>query len=219
MDKEKVLEVIKTKQGKIALVFFVLSVLSLVVCVMGNASVGSGVAGFFVFLVISAIFYVKGEKALENPAPVVGASTNTPEKPKFKPTKEVGKLFAVDDVNKEWRIPKDKKNKTVYKYSDLLDYELIEDGNSVTSGSLGRAVAGGLVFGGLGAVMGGMTGKQKATCNNLQIKITVKDINNPAVYITILSFEVKKDSDIYKEAIKQAQEILSILQIMKTENA
>ena len=160
---------------------------------MGSATISSGIAGFVVFLLIAGIFFLKGKKALENPvASIPAISGSTPEKNKFKPTKKVGKYFSVDDVNKKWCVPYSKESKAVYDYSDLLDYELIEDGNTVTSGSLGRAIAGGLAFGGLGAVIGSMTGKQKPTCNKLKIKITVKDIKHPALYISLLDLRSKR---------------------------
>ncbi len=218
MDKKQAFEILKTKQGKISIVFLVLSILSIVVCIIGTATIGSGIAGFVVFLLIAGVFFLKGKKSLENPAPAASVSAPAPEKIKFKPTKKVGKHLSVDDVNKKWCVPESKESKAVYDYSDLLDYELTEDGNTVTSGSLGRAIAGGLAFGSLGAVIGGMTGKQKPTCNKLQIKITVKDMKHPALYITLINFEVKKDSAVYQGCIKSAQEIVSILQLIKAEN-
>lgn len=58
-----------------------------------------------------------------------------------------------------------KKNPKIYKYSDIVDYELLEDGESITKGGLGRAVVGGALFGGVGAVVGGVTGhKKKYSC-------------------------------------------------------
>lgn len=81
-----------------------------------------------------------------------------------------------------------------------MDYELLEDGNTLTKGGLGRAVAGGLLFGGVGAVVGGVTGKKhgKSTCSQLQIKITVNNVSEPTEYITFISSEIKKDGMIYK---------------------
>lgn len=205
MDKkeiiEKLLMLFKSKNGKISIIFFVLTI-----AVATTGSIGACA----ILFIIGCVFLFKGESVTRDPDAVAAY--------KFKATKKVGKVFYVDDVNKKWHLPRCKESKSVYDYTDLLDYELIEDGNTVASGSLGRAVAGGLVFGGLGAVVGGMTGKQKATCSKLQIKITTKDISHPALYISLLDYEVKKDSVTYKTAINEAQEILSILQIIKTEN-
>lgn len=205
MDKkeniEKIKMLFKTKNGKISIVFFALAI----------AVVATGsFAAFVVLFIIGCVFLFKGES--------VTRDTNAVAAYRFKPTKKIGKHFYIDDVNKKFHLPRCKKSKSVYDYSDLLDYELIEDGSTVTSGSLGRAVAGGLVFGGLGAVIGGMTGKQKQTCSKLQIKLTVNDMKNPALYISLLDYEVKKDSDIYKAAINDAQEIVSTLQVIKAGN-
>lgn len=151
-------------------------------------------------------------------APVPIVSVPVPEKIKFKPTKKIGKYLSVDDVHKQWCVPYSKESKAVYNYSDLLDYELIEDGNTATSGSLGRAIAGGFAFGGLGAVIGGMTGKKKPTCNKLKIKITVNDMKHPALYISLLDFAVKKESEVHTNCLNSAQGIVSILQRIKAEN-
>lgn len=225
MDKQLMSQIFKTKPGKIGIVFIVLSVLSLCTCFMSVENLGTGILGCILFFFVSGIFFLRGKKAVENsedgsasaPASPV-ASAPAPKKVKFKPTKKIEKYFYVDDVNKQWCVPCSKESKAVYNFSDLLDYELIENGNTVTSVSLGRAIAGGLAFGGLGAVIGGMTGKQKPTCDKLQIKITVKDIKHPALYITLIDFEVKKDGMIYQNCIRSAQEIVSMLQVIKSIN-
>lgn len=222
MDNKEWIDIVKhTKQGKWGIVFLVLAVLSLVAIVASTADIATGIVGFLVFLAIASLFLNKGRKALHNPSVSSDkeeTSTNAPATAKFKPTKKVGKYLSVDDINKKWCVPHSKESKAVYDYSDLLDYELVEDGNTVTSGSLGRAIAGGLAFGGIGAVVGGMSGKQKPTCNKLQIRMTVKDMKHPTLYINLLDFEVKKESEIYKSCIKDAQEIVSILMIIKSNN-
>ncbi|MBE6677936.1 MAG: hypothetical protein E7597_03980 [Ruminococcaceae bacterium] len=225
MNKELVLKVIKTKPGKTAIVFIALSVFSLCGGFVDIANIGAGLFGCALFFVIGAVFFNKGKKEVENPAStsasVPGSSapyTSAPIQPKFKPTKKVEKYFYVDEVNKQWCVPCSKESKAVYNFSDLLDFELIENGNTVTGGSIGRAIAGGLIFGERGAVIGGMTGKQKQTCNKLQIKITVKDLKHPALFITFIDFEVKKDGIIYRETIKSVEEIASLLQVIKSMN-
>ena len=103
-----------------------------------------------------------------------------------------------------------------HNYEDIIDFELIEDGNSVTKGGLGRAAAGAALFGGVGAVVGGVTGKRKtkSTCSELRIKITMKDMNEPVLYIDFLNGkEVKKSSKDYDKAVNMAREVFSLLQI------
>lgn len=143
---------------------------------------------------------------------------------KFICTKKIGTYLEVDETNKLLLIPDGlygkKINPKVYGYQDILEYELLEDGESITKGGLGRAVAGGLLLGGVGAVVGGITGKKKTktVVNSLRIKITVKNLNNPTVYINLITAATKSGSIIYKSSYNSAQEILSVLSIIVDTN-
>lgn len=150
-------------------------------------------------------------------AAMIAYEANTKEFSTFNATKKVGTFLQIDDNKKQWLIPVGKnKIPRVYNYADIIDYELLEDGDTITKGGLGSAVAGGILFGGVGAIVGGATGKRKnkAVCNSLKIKITVKDISNPVVYITFINSETKKNGFIYKTIYNSAQECLSLLQLI-----
>ncbi len=145
---------------------------------------------------------------------------NANELANFNPTKKIGSYVEFDDNQQKWLVLSSilgRRNKsTVYNYNDIIDFELLEDGESVASGGLGRALVGGALFGGAGAVVGGVTGKKKSkgVCTSLKIKVTVNDINKPAVYITFLETKTKKDGLIYKTISEQAQECLSTFQLI-----
>lgn len=147
-------------------------------------------------------------------------NTNNDELSSFEPTKKIGTFIEFDDNQKKWLIlspilgKRDKSN--VYKYSDIDDFELLEDGESMSQGGLGRALVGGALFGGAGAVVGGVTGKRKnkEVCNSLKIKITLRDINNPVVYIAFLNTATKKEGFIYKTHYQLAHECLSVFQLI-----
>ena len=132
--------------------------------------------------------------------------------------------FFVDENKKEWTIPKSHLSSNflrVYKYSDIIDFELIENGNSISKGGIGRAIIGGKLFGDVGAIVGGSTGKRTniSTCNLLRIKITVRDSNNPVSYINFITGgNFKKNESFYKENFNLAQQILSFLQLMCDQN-
>lgn len=138
----------------------------------------------------------------------------------FTATKAIGNYLRVDENKKQWYIPDGlfgkTKNPKIHSYDEVLDYELLEDGNSVAKGGLGRAVAGGVLFGGVGAVVGGVTGKKKSksTCTSLRIKITLNNMLTPTEYINIITTETKKSSLVYKTSEQQAQQIISVFQIM-----
>ncbi|MCY6958872.1 SHOCT domain-containing protein [Clostridium brassicae] len=138
----------------------------------------------------------------------------------FTATKKIKPYIEFDKQNKLWLIPDGvlgkKLNPKVYKFEDILEFELLEDGESITKGGLGRAVAGGVLLGGVGAVVGGVTGKKKtkSIINSLRIKITVNYTSNPAIYVELIKTKTKSNSTLYKIAYSQAQEILSMLSVI-----
>lgn len=142
----------------------------------------------------------------------------------FTPTKKIGNFFEVDEKRKQWLVPDGffggKKNPRIYEYKDILDCELLEDGDSLTKGGLGRAVAGGLLFGGVGAIVGGATGrrKTKSVVTSLKVKITVKNAQEPAVYIPLIKTTTKTNSFTYKALAKSAQDIVATIAVIMDEN-
>lgn len=142
----------------------------------------------------------------------------------FEATKKIGSYIEFDEQKRLWLIPdgfaSKKVNPKIYKFDDIMEYELLENGYSITKGGVGRAIAGGVLLGGVGAIVGGVTGKKKtkSIINNLKIKITVNEISNPSVYINLIMSPTKDNSFTYKMAYSSAQEILSTLSII-TKNA
>lgn len=69
-----------------------------------------------------------------------------------------------------------------YNYSDIIDYEILENGHAVQGGGLGSAVAGGLLFGGAGAVTGAVVGKKTTGYNVImQVRIKMRSQENPVI--------------------------------------
>lgn len=136
----------------------------------------------------------------------------------FVATKKIGNFVAFDDDKKQWAQISTfmGKVKRVYNYRDIVNFELLEDGDSVASGGLGRALAGGVLFGGAGAIVGGVTGKKKSKgiCNSLKLKVTIDDMNTPVVYIKFIETKTKKKGFTYKSIAESAQECLSTFQLI-----
>ena len=132
----------------------------------------------------------------------------------FQPTKKNEKYIRFDENNKLWKV---KTLLTVFEYSDIVSYELLEDGESITKGGLGRAVTGGVLFGGVGAIVGGVTGKKKTKkeINEFRIKIITKHEMNPEIYINFLTAgSVKTGSILYKSYKGAAERIITELTII-----
>lgn len=138
----------------------------------------------------------------------------------FTPTRKIGSYFAVDENACLWAIGTGMfpslKNAIPHSYDDIVDFELIEDDSSVIKGGVGSAIAGGILFGGVGAIVGGATGKKKLNqaCTNLMIKITINNMAAPVEYIKLISSTTNKNSMIYRSAYQDAQEIISLLQLI-----
>lgn len=140
----------------------------------------------------------------------------------FTPTTEPAPYAKFDDRNKTMLLsPKTHRfykpqHYTWFSYDQLIDFELLENGATVASGGLGRALVGGLLFGGVGAIVGGVTGTKKNICEELKIKLTVTGYSRPAFYITIIDEPVPMNSVLYKKAMEQAQDVMSQLQLATT---
>ena len=133
----------------------------------------------------------------------------------FSQTKSVGNYIHIDETNKSFKVGKD-----IFAFENLLSFELLEDGQSITKGGLGRAVAGGLLFGGVGAIVGGVTGgkKSKGICNSMKLRISLKNAHTDVVYINFIMTETKTNGFIYKTAQDSAQKCITALETISDIN-
>jgi hypothetical protein len=86
-------------------------------------------------------------------------------------------------------------------YWDLVEVELQEDGETVTrtsrSSQFASAVVGGVLFGGVGAVVGGLTGKKvtgRGKVTRLSLKIVVNSTSRPMFVLEMLARPQKRDA-------------------------
>ena len=129
----------------------------------------------------------------------------------FKPTKEVDKYLAIDEVHKSFKI-----GLNVFDYSQLLSFELLENDYTVTSGGLGRAVAGGILFGGVGAIVGASTGGKVSSgvCESMKLRVTLRNSHIDDVYIRFIDRSTSTLSSSYKNAQRYAQSCISAFEII-----
>lgn len=128
----------------------------------------------------------------------------------FKPTKVIGKL-QIDEVNELFKVmgilnP-------ILKYDELIEYELIQDDESVTSGGLGlgRAVVGGVLAGGIGILLGGLTKdrKTKTYINDLHFKIKYRfDDELQSVDLIFIKNKTNQKSSAYRRELKNVEKVI-----------
>jgi hypothetical protein len=108
----------------------------------------------------------------------------------------------------------------IVSYKDILSVELFEDGDSITktsrSSQVGGALVGGLLLGGAGAIIGGLSGKTRTSdkVKQIDLRIIVNDPNTPLHDIKFLNLESKKDSVIYKNAMQSARHWHGVLEVL-----
>jgi hypothetical protein len=109
--------------------------------------------------------------------------------------------------------PKTKEPKIIH-IKDINGFELLIDGKNIAN--IGGAVVGGLLFGGVGAIIGGSASKEKITKMNILFK--TNDFNNPTIDIPLVIFEMKKGSMTYNSVQKEVQELMATLEIVEKNN-
>lgn len=104
----------------------------------------------------------------------------------------------------------------IYNYSDLVDYELSQDGVSTISSRANDALIGGVLFGATGAVIGASKSKDiQEYCSSLYIALTVSNTADFRIQIPFISKKVPKSSSEYSYAVERAKEMISLLQLIK----
>ena len=97
------------------------------------------------------------------------------------------------------------------KFADIIKCEIDEDGAVIESGGVGRAIVGGVVAGGVGAVVGAVTRKSKSVCSSLNVHIFTSNVDNPQITIPLISNETNRSDNKYKENHAKAENIYAVV--------
>lgn len=113
----------------------------------------------------------------------------------------------------------------VYAFSDLVDFELIDNGIQVVTGnSLLGATVGGLTFGSAGAIVGANLSKKRVSqlCTSLSIKLILNSMEHNTEFIEFIGprsgGDVERSSWEYQDVYSIAQECLSVLALILKRN-
>lgn len=133
---------------------------------------------------------------------------------------ESKKQFRIDKRNKKVAIcdiyPINKVN--ILKFTDIIDCEILEDNNTIMKGGVGRAIVGGALAGGVGAIVGANTRKSKNITNSLQLRIITTDVSKSLYTINLIKKETKRDSIEYKQAINFANNVYATVMSIINDN-
>lgn len=121
-----------------------------------------------------------------------------------------------DNDNKVFQLQEGDALSKLYKFTDVINYEVYENGASQVSGTAGAALIGGAFFGLGGMILGSSMGRTvQGTCSQLKLIIRLNDIDNPQMEIYYVSSgNISKDSSDYKKKIENLQLVCSQLEYM-----
>lgn len=139
--------------------------------------------------------------------------------PDFSPTQKImgndgNTGLAIDEARKKVVLIKNGPTGVDLKpitYRDVLSSEVFVDGETVTKtargSQLGGALIGGIALGGVGAIIGGLSGRTGSSekVKRVDLRITVNDTKNSLHDVNFMGIEGKKDGIIYKSAMDQAR--------------
>ncbi len=140
----------------------------------------------------------------------------------LQPTQKVniGMFKILADMNKNyWYLDKSDKNGNfpVFRFDEIAEFHLDEDGETITKGGLGGAVVGGILAGGVGAIVGSTVGKKSKT--EVTSMVVHVSLSNP--YFTHFDFQLipmgtsyKKGSMTYNGLKHQATTLVSLFDSM-----
>lgn len=131
----------------------------------------------------------------------------------FNHEKNCKKFLGVDSENKKVAlVDYEKGSVSIADFSDILNYEIYENGSLVTIG------------GGTGGYFSGIAAAESSKkCKEYKLMIRLKKFDNPHIAYNIvadipLNFGVDKNSPEFKASINSIQEVISFLEVVKNEN-
>ena len=135
----------------------------------------------------------------------------------FKTTKKYAHCLHVDEKHKTFKI-----EGQMFEYADLLDFQLLEDGQAIAIDKigLGEAAVGGLVFGGVGAFVGAVVGTKifAGACNSMELRVTFRNSYINTITVPFIIERTRKKSDEYKIAQKDVHSCITALTIIADYN-
>ena len=125
------------------------------------------------------------------------------------------KLY-IDNQNKRFIYKEWNDYSKSYKFSDLINYEVYENGKSRVQGSAGSALIGGAFFGLPGLIVGSSMGRNiHEKSNQLKLIMRLNDFECPQIVITYIDdVEVDKNDTKYSAIIENLQSVCSMFEYM-----
>lgn len=173
----------------------------------------------FGLMIAYALAVSSAKKAMENSLTSIEDFTSSQQI--MSNTGDTG--IAIDEERKKVALLSNSNGESypiIITYRDLLSSEIYVDGETVTrtarGSQIGGALIGALAFGGVGAIIGGLSGKTRSAekVKRVDLRITINDTKRPFHDINFMDVESKKDGWLYKTAMEQARHWHSLIAVL-----
>ncbi|UTC12407.1 MULTISPECIES: SHOCT domain-containing protein [Latilactobacillus] len=152
-------------------------------------------------------------------------NANENETSQFNPTEKIGNDIWIDSTNKLLmiRTKMNMKPRYLLRFDQLENYSVVENDKTIEKNNgVSRAIAGSMMFGQTGAIVGAITKSNKNVqfTNLLQIRVFANGtLDNNLIIPFIIGGKIKHDSFIYKDATSRVNSCISSLdKIINTSN-
>lgn len=131
-------------------------------------------------------------------------------------------IVAVNKDKKELQFFYKLKLDKVIHFENIVECEIVENSNVMESGGIGRALVGGVIAGGAGAIVGANTRKSKNIVSNLSIRIVTNEIDDPLYNLALITYQIDINkplyANLYKVAMQFANNVYATIQAIINEN-
>lgn len=132
-------------------------------------------------------------------------------------TKRVVAL-AIDEPNQKWGIVQGGGGgkARVHSFSEIVAVEITENGEKYRSqNGVMRALVGGAIFGGVGALVGAGTAQKARTVSCLLVDVTLNSLDCPMESLVVIAAPTKTDSFVYKQNYENVKKMAAALMAMQ----
>ena len=126
------------------------------------------------------------------------------------------KKLLIDNENKKFIYQEKSTFSKTYCFSDIINYEVYENGRREVEGTAGSALIGGAFFGLGGMIVGSNVARSiNEMCSQLELIIRINDSANTQLNIAFINGgNINKSTSIYKEARKSLHAVCSELEFV-----
>jgi hypothetical protein len=106
----------------------------------------------------------------------------------------------------------------VFSIRDILGVQVMENGHGVLgsdlANSLGLATAGGIVFGGTGAIVGAIAGQSAKRISDVSVVLAIDNVKVPYVKVNFIESGTNRNSDQHLKALGAAQQWRGTIEVL-----